>query len=323
MQENKQFNQELKKRVYVKDIKEIFNLQQVSGDEQSLQRWAIAPDINRPGLELSGYTAQTELKRVVVIGNKEQDYIKTLDYDTQVERFNFLTDAYTPCIIVSANRKCPEALKEVANKKNFPVFEYADQTYTLTTELTSYLAERLAQVEILHGEMLNIYGKGVLVEGDSGVGKSELAMDLIKRGHMLVADDVVEYSRVHNNIVCWAPNNIKKMLEVRGIGIIDITLMYGAQCYLEKSELDLIIKLVTPEEYRESSASRLEPNLNYESLFDIKKKVLEIPVTEGKTMSPIIEAAVTNHILCERGIDTNEMFKENIFKEIMKKNEVK
>ena len=313
-------NQELDKRVYVKEIKEAFNLTQITGDDSSLLRWAIAPDINRPGLELSGYDEPTELKRVVVIGNKEYGYIQTLDEKAQRDRFGFLTDSYTPCIIVTAGLKTPRLLEEIAREKNFPVFEYPNKTYILTTELTSYLSEKLAHVENIHGEMLNIYGVGVLVVGESGMGKSELALDLIKRGHILVADDVVEYAKIHNQIICRAPKELKQMLEVRGLGILDITLMFGAQCYLESSNLDFIIKLVTKEYYKNNNNNRLEPTEKSTDFFGITKTVLEIPVSEGKTMAPIIEASVINYILKKRGIDTNENFKENIRKIIMNKN---
>lgn len=313
-------NQELDKRVYVKEIKEAFNLKQITGNDVSLLRWAIAPDINRPGLELSGYDEPTELKRVVIIGNKEYGYIQTLSEEAQRDRFGFLTDSYTPCIIVTAGLKTPKILEDIAREKNFPVFEYPNKTYILTTELTSYLSEKLAHVESVHGEMLNIYGVGVLVIGESGMGKSELALDLIKRGHVLVADDVVEYAKIHNQIICRAPLELKQMLEVRGLGILDITFMFGAQCYLESSNLDFIIKLVTKEQYKNNNNNRLEPTEKTTDFFGITKTVLEIPVSEGKTMAPIIEASVINYILKRRGIDTNEKFKENIRNIIINKN---
>lgn len=313
-------NEELNKRVYLSDIKDMFNLKQVTGDAEALNRWVIAPDVNRPGLELAGYEDDTELKRIVIIGNKEQGYINNLDYETQKNRFGFLTDSYTPCIIVTAGREVPKALIDVATEKNFPVFEYSDKTYLLVTNLTSYLSEKLAHVEWEHGEMINIYGTGVMVTGSSGLGKSELALDLIKRGHVLVADDIVEYSRIHNEIYCEAPDNLKKMLEVRGLGVLDVTLMFGAQCFLKKCKLDFVIKLVTKEEYRASNNDRLSPTEKTMSFFGMEKTLLEIPVTEGKNMAPIIEAAVISYILKNRGIDSNEQFKERIRESIVEKN---
>ena len=311
-------NNELNKRVYIREIKEDFNLFQVTGDDESLDRWVIAPDINRPGLELSGFKKDTELKRVVVIGVKEMEYIKTLDYDTQRDRFDFLTDSFTPCIIITSNAEVPQSLKDIANQKNFPVFVFPFKTYSLTTQLTTYLSEKLAPVEQVHGVMMNIYGIGVLIMGESGIGKSELALDLIKRGHYLVADDVVEYSRFHYNLVCKAPEPLRRLLEIRGLGVVDVNLMFGAKSYLERCNLDFVIKLVSASEFQKNN-NRLEPAEMTTTFFDIEKTRLEIPVTDGKNISPIIEAAVTNYILKNEGIDTNEEFKRNIKNMIIKK----
>ena len=311
-------NNELNKRVYIREIKEDFNLFQVTGDDESLDRWVIAPDINRPGLELSGFKKDTELKRVVVIGVKEMEYIKTLDYDTQRDRFDFLTDSFTPCIIITSNAEVPQSLKDIANQKNFPVFVFPFKTYSLTTQLTTYLSEKLAPVEQVHGVMMNIYGIGVLIMGESGIGKSELALDLIKRGHYLVADDVVEYSRFHYNIVCKAPEPLRRLLEIRGLGVVDVNLMFGAKSYLERCNLDFVIKLVSASEFQKNN-NRLEPAEMTTTFFDIEKTRLEIPITDGKNISPIIEAAVTNYILKNEGIDTNEEFKRNIKNMIIKK----
>lgn len=316
-------NNELSKRVYVNEIKDELGLNQVTGDEESLKRWAIAPDINRPGLELSGYNDSIELKRVVVIGVKEQEYIKTMSYERQLDRFGYITDSYTPCIIVTAGIEVPKALIEVAKKKNFPVFSYPEKTYVLTANLTSFLSEKLAQTELIHGTMMNIFGVGVLIMGNSGIGKSELALDLIKRGHLFVADDVVEYARVHNEISCVSPKNLERMLEVRGIGILDVNYVFGAHCYLHKCNLDFVIKLVSLDEYTAHTSDRLSPSENKISLFGIEKTVLEIPITTGKTMAPIIEAAVTNYLLKKRGIDTTENFKQSILNEIKQKVEDK
>lgn len=310
---------ELNKKVTVRKIKEFFNLKQVCGDDTSLDRWTIAPDLNRPGLELSGYKEGAELKRVVVIGVKEEGYIRTLDYETQKDRFGFLTDAYTPCIIITGGFKAPDALIEVANSKNFPVFEFPGKTYELTTDLIAYLSSHLAETKTVYGGLMSIYGVGVMITGESGIGKSELALDLIKRGHIFVADDLVEVSKINNSIIGKAPHNLKRMLEIRGVGVVDVNVMFGGHCFLRKCSVDLVIKLIKLDEYVKANTDRLNPSEKYMEIMGVKRPLLEIPVTEGKLMSPIIESAVTNHILKKQGIDTNEMFKERIYNEILDK----
>ena len=310
---------ELNKKVYVRKIKKAFNLKQICGDDKSLDRWTIAPDINRPGLELSGYKEEGELRRVVIIGNKEYKYIQTLDYETQKDRFGFLTDVYTPCIIVTAGKKTPQALVDVANEKNFPVFEFDGQTYQLTSDLTAYLSGKLAPTESIHGGLMSIYGIGVVILGDSGIGKSELELDLIKRGHIFVADDLLDISRVSNDLYGQAPDNLKRMLEVRGIGVIDVSIMFGGHCFLNKCHLDFAVKLVKLDDYQKTNPNRLDPLENKIEILGIKKTMLVIPVTEGKSMSTIVETAVANYIMKKQGVDTNEIFKQRIMNEIANK----
>ena len=312
-------NKELQKKVSVKEIKDYFHLKQLCGNEQSLKRWAIAPDVNRPGLELAGIKVDTDLKRVVLIGNKELDYIKTLKSNVQKDRFDFITDKFTPCIIVTNDLKAPKSLLDVAKNKNFPVLSTKNKTYLFTTELVGFLSSKLAPTMLVHGTMMNIYGKGVLITGKSGVGKSELALDLINRGHMLIADDFVELAHVNNYIKCSAPKNIKGMLEVRGIGIVDIKRAFSGHSFLDSCNLDFIINLVSSEEYDKHNNDRLNPTNRKQMFFDIPRNILEIPMTVGKSMSVIVETAVTNFILKQDGYDSTEVFKRNIEQEIRKK----
>ena len=312
-------NNELNKRVSVREIKEAFHLEQLCGDEDSLNRWAVAPDVNRPGLELAGIKINTDLKRVLLLGNKEIKYLNEIDPNIQKERFDYITDKFTPCIVLTDGLEAPKSLLDVACAKNFPVLLTKTKTYLFTTELVGFLSDKLAPSISVHGEMLNIYGKGVLVIGKSGIGKSELALDLISRGHMLVADDLVELSRVNNYIKCSAPENIKGMLEVRGIGIIDVKRIYGGYTFLDNCGLDFIISLVTADEYDKHNNDRLNPLNNTETYFDIPLPKLEIPMTIGKTMSVIIETAVINFILKQEGFDSTEKFKENIKNELINK----
>lgn len=310
---------ELNKKVSVRKVKEAFNLIQVCGDDASLERWTIAPDINRPGLELSGFREESELKRIVVIGRKEYVYIDSLSYDVQKDRFGFLTDAYTPCIILTAGRKPHDALVEVANSKNFPVFIYEGETYQLASDLTVYLSSRLAQTDYIHGGLMNIYGVGVAIIGPSAIGKSELALDLIKRGHIFVADDVIEVAKINNELYGQAPDNLKKMLEVRGVGVVDVTIMFGGHCFLPRCSIAFVIKLVNYNEYLKSNSDRLNPLENTIDILGVKKPIIEIPVTEGKLISSIVETAVAKYIAKKQGIDTNELFKQRIFDEIANK----
>ena len=307
-------NEELNKRVYVRSLKEEFGLEQLSGSDHSLDRWIIAPDINRPGLELTGYFESNDLKRVVILGTKEYEYMSSFDYDTQKQRFEIITDSFTPCIILSEGFVGMDSLIDLANAKDFPIFRYEGKTYQLIVDIVSFLSEKLAPVDNLYGVMMNIYGRGIMITGKSGIGKSELALDLINRGHMLVADDRIDVTRVHTNIMCTAPKLLKRMLEIRGLGIVDVTRMFGANSYLNKCQLDFVIKLVKFDERIETD--RLNPINETRNILGLDVPMLTIPITEGKSLSVIIEAAVSNYLLDKLGFNSNEDFKRRYHEEL-------
>ena len=159
------------------------------------------------------------------------------------QSFDFLTSDQTPGLIISKNHDCPPLLKEIAVKKDFPILRSSNQTYRLIVDVVTYLDEKLASFINIHGVLLSIYGKGVMICGRSGMGKSEIALELIKRGHLLVADDRVDCYRIHNKIVGKAPEILKEMLELRGIGIINVSRMFGASSVLDRVELSLVVEL--------------------------------------------------------------------------------
>lgn len=311
-------NEELSKRVYVKTIKEVFNLEQITGDEESLNRWIIAPDVTRPGLELSGYLESNDLKRVVILGNKEYDYMNRFDENTQRQRFEIITDSFTPCIILSDGCKDMPVLIDICRKKNFPLFRYPEKTYQLIVDIVSYLSEELAPTDNIYGVMMNIFGKGVMITGKSGIGKSELALDLINRGHMLVSDDRIDISRVHKNIICKAPKVLKNMLEIRGLGVVDVTKLFGFNATLDKCQLDFIIQLANLDDVKEKD--RLNPLNEKKDVLGLPIPMLTIPITEGKSLSVIVESAVITHTLMKKGFDSNEEFKKKVRENIGKEN---
>ena len=313
-------NEELTKRVYVREIKEKFNLRQLSGNDESLNRWVIVPDVNRPGLELAGYSQENDLKRVTVFGNKEIKYLSRItDINYLRDRYNVLTDAYTPCIILSSNLECPKELLEIAQSKNFPIFVSDFKTYRLVVQLIVFLDEKLAPSDTKHGVMMNVYGLGVLLTGESGIGKSELALELIRRGHMLVADDRVDIYRMHNDLICEAPSLLHNMLELRGVGVIDVTLLYGATSVLEKCQLDMVIKL---EPYTPINNPDRLGIKGYDTIdiLGLEKPYMKIPVREGRAMGVIIESAVANFRLQSAGVDAARIFTGRVFNYIQEEN---
>ena len=231
------------KKVTVRDLMNQLGYVCITGDQEALNREIKVPDANRPGLELTGYYLHSQRERVIILGNKEMGFIHGMSNEAQYSSFDFLTQKETPCIIITRDFECPIRLKEIAQRKNFPILLSKDKTSRTMVEIITYLDGELAPVKSLHGVFVQIFGKGVLITGESGMGKSEIALELIKKGHLLVADDRVDCALIHKQIIGQAPEILKQMLEIRGVGIINVSKMFGVASVLEKATVDLNIHI--------------------------------------------------------------------------------
>ncbi len=295
----------------VRRVSDNFSFEQYTGNDESLNRPIYIADTNRPGLELTGYFDKTQLKRIVILGEKETAYIRTMSVEAQRRSFEFLTSEETPAIIITKGNDCPKVLKEIAQRKNFPVFLSKVPTTRMIVNLSAFLDEELAESKSLHGCLLSIYGKGVLLTGESGMGKSEITLELIKRGHLLVADDRVDCYRVHNKIFGKSPDLLKEMLEIRGIGIINVSRMFGVSSVLPKTEVDFEIRLETWHSDENYDRVGIEEKI-HENILGIDIPKIVVPVREGRSMAVIIESAVTNFLLGERGLDSAKEFERRV-----------
>lgn len=303
--------------VTVRDLLENFNFEIVEGSEKALNRTINIADTNRPGLELSGFYNYSQLKRLVILGDKEMAYISTMSDEAKRQSFDFLTSDQTPGLIISKNHDCPPLLKEIAVKKDFPILRSSNQTYRLIVDVVTYLDEKLASFINIHGVLLSIYGKGVMICGKSGMGKSEIALELIKRGHLLVADDRVDCYRIHNKIVGKAPEILKEMLELRGIGIINVSRMFGASSVLDRVELSLVVELQQWDAANDYDRVGIEEK-QYDRILGVDVPKIVLPVKEGRSMAVIIESAVTNFTLSQMGLDSAKEFEHRVLEYINK-----
>lgn len=297
----------VKLRVLVK----AFQFIQLSGNDQSLERNITIADTNRPGLELAGFFQNSQLKRLIILGDKEISYIKTMSEEKQRESFHFLTSEVTPAIIITKNHECPYILKEVANQKNFPIFSSSSPTYRLIVDIVTFLDEQLAPNTNIHGGLLSIFGKGVLIRGVSGLGKSEIALELIKRGHILISDDRVDCYRIHNSIIGKAPELLRDMLELRGVGVINVARMFGVSSVAEKIKIDFQVTLEQWDRNRDYDRVGIEER-KYEDILGIKIPKIVVPIREGRSMAVIIETAVTNFMLSEMGLNSAREFEQRV-----------
>ena len=303
----------------VKDLVNYFDFEIIEGSEQSLERPIVIADTNRPGLELAGFFDFSQSKRVVILGDKEIAYIETMDERSQRISFDFITNEVTPAIIISKSHMCPPILKEIAKEKDFPLLRSMSETYRLIIDVVTFLDEKLAPAASRHGGLLSIYGKGGMISGESGMGKSEIALELIKRGHLLVADDRVDCSRIHNKIVGRAPTILREMLEIRGIGIINVSRMFGASSVLDKVEVSLVVQLEQWHPDNDYDRVGIEDK-KFETILGVDIPKIILPVKEGRSMAVIIESAVTNFTLSEMGMDSAKEFEQRVLDFIAKNN---
>ena len=307
--------------VKVRTLVENFDFIQITGDDASLERPIVIADTNRPGLELAGYFENSQQKRLVILGDKEIAYIATMSVHKQRKSFDFITNEQTPAIIVTKGHKCPDVLKRYAKRKNFPIFLSSSPTYRLIVDIVAFLDEQLATSMCIHGGLLSIYGKGVLIRGESGMGKSEIALELIKRGHPLVADDRVDCYRIHNKIVGKAPELLREMLEIRGIGVINVSRMFGVSSVLPKAEINFQVNLEPWKADQDYDRVGIEEK-KHENILGIDIPKIVVPVREGRSMAVIIESAVTNYMLSVMGMDSAKEFEQRVLDYIEKnKNE--
>ncbi len=311
---------EEKKFVTVRSLQAYFNFEQICGTDASLDRQIEIADTNRPGLELAGYFDHSQARRLVILGDKEISYIQTMSEKKQRKSFDFITDKHTPAIIISKSHECPPILKRIAKRKKFPIFLTNASTSRLIVEIVAFLDEGLATSDSLHGGLISIYDKGVLIRGDSGMGKSEIALELVKRGHQLVADDRVDCYRIHNKIVGKSPDLLRGMLEIRGIGIINVQRMFGIASIIPKAEVNLEISLVKWADNADYDRVGLEEK-KFDSILGVDIPKIIIPVREGRSMAVIIESAVTNYILSEMGMDSAKEFEQRVLDYIEKNKE--
>ena len=307
------------KSITVKEVLDYFGYRRVLGDDEALKRQITETDINRPGMELMGnFNGATN--RVVVLGEKEINFIRTLNDNEQRRVFDFLTRPEVPMILISRDLPCPGILFEIAYSKNFPVFSSYAPTSSLVVELISFLEEKLAERDSLHGVLMNIYGRGVLITGESGIGKSEIAIDLIKRGHTLISDDRVDVYRAHNRLYGEAPELLKGFIELRGVGIINVPRVFGVTSVDDSTRIECIFHLKKTD--MEDSFDRLGmENSQTEVIQGVTIPKMVLPVSVGRSIASIIETAVASVIQSQKGYNATEDFNDRVLKYIQKQNE--
>lgn len=267
--------------------------------------------IQKPTLALIGHLNLVHPNRVQVLGCAEMDYLRSLDEAALAQAVNHLFSTELAAIIVANKEPVPDVLTTAANLSQTPLFTSPQPSPYLMNVLNHYLTQVLAESISLHGVFLEVQGMGVLLTGDSGIGKSELALELVTRGHRLIADDVVDFYLVSPDTVEGrCPALLQDFMEVRGLGVLNIRMLFGETSVKPKKNIKLIINLIKLTDLKSPSQDRLQIEELSQNVLGVEIPKVRIPVASGRNIAVMVEVAVRNHILRKRGINSTREFVE-------------
>ena len=297
-------------KVRTNDILEKFHLELISGEEGS-NRPITTSDISRPGIEMAGYFEFYPAERIQLLGKTELSFFAELPEHEKVSRMEQLCSDITPAIIVTRDLEVPPQLIEASERESVPVLRTSMKTTRFSGHLTNFLESKLAPTTAVHGVLVDVYGIGVLITGKSGVGKSETALELVKRGHRLVADDCVEIRQEdRDTLVGTSPELIEHLLEIRGLGIINVMTLFGAGAVRSNKRITLVINLEIWDSKKQYD--RLGLDEEKMKIIDAEITKLTIPVRPGRNIAVIIEVAAMNYRLKRMGVNAAQQFTERL-----------
>lgn len=286
--------------VKITDLVEKMDLKNLTPEVDFAERYITVPEVNRPALQLTGYFDHFDSVRVQIIGVVENNYLETLDKEQKKQIYTQLLSYEIPCLVYTTSIEPDEALLRQANETGTPVFRTDKKTSPFQAEVIRWLNVQLAPCISIHGVLVDVYGVGVLIRGESGIGKSEVALELIKRGHRMVTDDAVEIRKVSDDtLVGSAPAITKHMIELRGIGIVDVKSLFGVQSVKETQNIDLVITLEEWDKKKEYDRLGLEEE--YTEFLGNKVQCHTIPIRPGRNLAVIVESTAINHRQKEMG----------------------
>lgn len=302
---------------YLKDIIKEFNLINLSEDDFGNVK-ITTTNVNRPGLHLLGFFETFDTNRIQVLGEGEMTFLSTLSTEHRKEILNKFFSYKIPCVIIARDLPVFPEMLEYSKKYKVPVLKTLQDTPTFIAELISYLTYELAQKTSVHGVLVEVYGEGILILGESGIGKSETALELIKRGHSFIADDIVEIKKIsYNTLEGQAPPLLKYFIEIRGLGLIDIERIFGMGAIKDSYLIDMVINLENWNENKEYD--RLGLDQAYMEILGIKLPYVTIPVKPGRNLAVIIESAAMNLRQKNLGYNAAKVLNKRVTEEIKKK----
>ncbi|RCK78933.1 MAG: HPr kinase/phosphorylase [Candidatus Ozemobacter sibiricus] len=302
--------------VLVREIVADQGLTLIAG-QPGLDRKIISPEVHRPGLELAGFFEHFGYERIIVLGRTELAYLGEQPPETRKVRLRQLLFFNIPCIIVTDDLLVLDELIDLCNQKGIPILRTAQRAGEFIYQLSRYLHNRFAPRKSVHGVFVEVYGVGILIMGPSGIGKSECALELIKRGHRLVADDAVQLTKISDHKIVGSPDEmIRHHMEIRGLGIIDIQALFGISATAEEKPVELVIQFEKWDDKKEyDRLGILQKTIKF---LKVEVPITTIPVREGRNLAVVVETAAMNYYLKRMGITSAENFARQLQSKMLK-----
>jgi len=296
--------------ISVSKIIEGIELKLVAG-EKGIHREVSVPALSKPGLEFAGMMDFFEHDRIQIIGSKEAAYFHSLEPEDQKLRIESMMKMNPPAIIFTKNVDVPKIFRDLGNQYNIAILKSYYRTTSLFRELYDFLQAVLAERTTMHGVLMDINGVGILITGKSGIGKSEVALELIRRGYILVADDTVEVYQVEKGVLIGeAPDVLKKYLEIRGVGVVNVVYLFGVRSYRERKRISIIVEIDNWKE--ENKNDRLGMRSDRRKIFDTYVSYASLPVTEARNTATLVEAAALDFKSKDMGYNSAEEFNDGL-----------
>jgi HPr kinase/phosphorylase len=300
--------------LYVQHGKRL-SLELVAG-KKGIQRRILIPEAHRPGLGLSGYLKSYAYKRILIFGRVEIEYVRDLNPQTRIERMEALLSSYTPAVIVARRYRPPKELQSLCEKHSIPLFRTNMTTMNFLSKLTLLLNEEFARSMNCHGTLVEVHGVGVLIRGDSSVGKSEAALGLIERGHRLISDDTVKVWKSEGGFLEGSGAELTRHhMEIRGIGIINVAHLYGAVCVRDSKSVDIVVKMEVWDDQHFYDRVGLEER--YYDILGVPVPYHVLPVKPGRDVVLLLETIALNHRLKAMGYNSAKEFNSKLLERIL------
>jgi len=297
---------------------EKLGLNNVTPDVDMIGRKLTTPEVNRPALQMTGYFDHFSSERVQIVGYVEYTYLQSRSREEKYPIYEHFFSSNIPCVIYTSETYPEEDVLELANKYQVPILVTPQGTSAFMAEVIRWLNVQLAPRISIHGVLVDVYGEGVLIMGESGIGKSEAALELLKRGHRLVTDDVVEIHKVSDDtLIGRSPEITKHLIELRGIGIVDVKTLFGVECVKETQQIDMVIKLEDWDKDKEYD--RLGLQEEYTEFLGNKVVCHALPVRPGRNLAIIVETAAVNHRQKKMGYNAAQELYRRVQENIVKR----